>query len=66
MGSFPETYNDPCQLTKQIAGVSIKIEVVSALDRVTECINKGPLVSFPSGVGRGGGGGLSAFRPKKI
>ena len=38
-------------------GVSIKIEVASDLDRVTNCINKGPLVPFSSG----GGGDLSTF-----
>ena len=37
-----------------IAGVSIKTEVASGLDRVTDCINKGPLASF---LVKGGGGG---------
>ena len=46
------------------AGVSIKIEVASGLDRVTDCINEGPLVPFSSGGGVGGG--LSAFRPPKF
>ena len=44
-----------------LPGVSIKIEEVSGLDRVTDCINKGPLVPFS----RGEGEGLSAFRPRK-
>ena len=35
MGSFPETYNDPCQLIEQIAGVLKKIEVASGLDIVS-------------------------------
>ena len=34
--------------------VSIKIEVARGMDRVTDCINKGPLVPFSRG--RGGGG----------
>ena len=37
--------------------VSIKIEVASGMDRVTDCINKGPLVPFSRGGGGGGGGG---------
>ena len=44
-------------------GVSIKIEVASGLDRVTDCINKGPLVPFSSG---GGGGGSKHILPQKI
>ena len=39
--------------TFQWSGVSIKIEVASGLDRVTNCINKGLLV--PSSRWRGGG-----------
>ena len=35
-----------------LPGVSIKIEEASSLGRVTDCINKGPLVPFS----RGGGG----------
>ena len=46
-------------------GVSIKIEVASGLDRVTDCINKGPLVPFSGGRGVGWGG-QSAFRPRKF
>ena len=42
-------------------GVSIKIEVVSSLGRVTDCINKGPLVPFSRG-----GGGSKHVRPQKI
>ena len=44
----------------QNAGVSIKIEVASGMDRVTDCINKGPLVPFSRGEG------LSAFHPRKF
>ena len=37
-----------------VPGVSIKIEVASSLDRVTDCINKGPLVPlFYKGGGEG-------------
>ena len=36
--------------------VSIKIEVASGMDRVTDCINKGPLVPFSRGGGGGAGG----------
>ena len=44
------------------------MEVASGLDRVTECINKEPLVPIPSGTRGGGGGGrdLSRFRPKNF
>ena len=48
-----------------VPGVSIKIEVASSLDRVTDCINKGPLVPLFY-KGGGGGGGQSAFRPRKF
>ena len=41
----------------QHTGVSIKIEVASGLNRVTDCINKGPLVPFSI---------LSALRPRKF
>ena len=37
-----------------LPGVSIKIEEASSLGRVTDCINKGPLVPFSRG-GEGGG-----------
>ena len=43
-------------------GVSIKIEVASGLDRVTDCINKGLLVLFSSG----GRGGSKHVLPQKI
>ena len=43
--------------------VSIKIEVASGMDRVTDCINKGPLVPFSRG---GGGGGSKHGPPQKI
>ena len=46
----------------QNAGVSIKIEVASCMDRVTDCINKGPLVPFSTG----GGGGSKRVWPQKI
>ena len=46
-----------------LPGVSIKIEEASSLGRVTDCINKGPLVPFSRG---GGGGGQSAFPPTKF
>ena len=39
-----------------------KIEVASGLDRVTDCINKGPV----GPLFKGGGEGLSAFCPKKL
>ena len=32
-----------------LPGVSIKIEEASSLGRVTDCINKGPLVPFSRG-----------------
>ena len=38
-----------------LPGVSIKIEEASRLGRVTDCINKGPLVPFSRD---GGGGGV--------
>ena len=41
--------------------VSIKIEVASGMDRVTDCINKGPLVPFSRG-----GGGSKHVPPQKI
>ena len=44
-----------------LPGVSIKIEEASGLDRVTDCINKGPLVPFS----RGGGGGSKHVPPPK-
>ena len=47
------------------SGVSIKIEVASGLDRVTDCINKRPLVPFSMGWG-GGVGGSKRVPPKKI
>ena len=34
-----------------LPGVSIKIEEASSLGRVTDCINKGPLVPFSRGGG---------------
>ena len=43
------------------SGLSIKIVVASGLDRVTDCINKGPLVPFS----RGGGGGSKRVPPPK-
>ena len=43
--------------------VSIKIEEASGLDRVTNCINKGPLVPFSRG---GGEGGFKRVPPQKI
>ena len=47
-----------------VPGVSIKIEVATGLDRVTDCTNKGLLVPlFYKG---GGGGGQSAFRPENF
>ena len=45
-----------------LPGVSIKIEEASSLGRVTDCINKGPLVPFS----RGGGGGAKCIPPQKI
>ena len=51
-----------CEKESKDPGVSIKIEVASGLDRVTDCMNKGPLVPFS----RGGRGGLSAFRPRNF
>ena len=41
-----------------------KNEVASGLDIVTNCINKGPMVTFSRGGGGGGAEGLSAFRPR--
>ena len=52
---------DPVTQTKQ-TGFSIKIEVASGLNRVTDCINKGPLVPFS----KGGGGGSKRVPPQKI
>ena len=43
-----------------LPGVSIKIEEASSLGRVTDCINKGPLVPFSR---RGGGGGGQNEKP---
>ena len=57
-----QIYSTNASADQEPARVSIKIEVASGLDRVTECISKGPLVPFPRG-GGGGGEGLSAFRP---
>ena len=49
-----------------MAGVSIKIEVASDLDRVTDCINKGPLVPFSrGGGGEGGRGFIIVYCPRK-
>ena len=45
--------------------VSIKIEVASGMDRVTDCINKGPLVPFSRG-GGGREGGSKHVPPQKI
>ena len=45
-----------------LPGVSIKIEEASSLGRVTDCINKGPVVPFS----RGGGGGSKCNPPHKI
>ena len=36
-----------------VPGVSIKIEVATGLDRVTDCTNKGLLVPFSRGGGEG-------------
>ena len=47
----------------ELPGVSIKIEVASGLDRVTDCINKGPLVPFFLG---GGGREPRCVLPQKI
>ena len=44
--------------------VSIKIEVASGLDRLTDCINKGPLVPFSTG--GGGGWGSKRIPPQKV
>ena len=44
--------------------VSIKIEVARVMDRVTDCINKGPLVPFSRG--RGGEGWSKHVPPQKI
>ena len=51
-----------------MAGVSIKIAVASDLDRVTDCINKGPLVPFSRGRGGGGWweGSSKCILPQKI
>ena len=49
-------------MLKGAAGVSVKIEVASGMDRVTDCINKGPLVVFFSR----GGGGSKRVSPQKI
>jgi len=44
--------------SNRLSGVSIKIDVASALDRVTDYINKGPLVPFSGGGGGAGGLGV--------
>ena len=48
-----------------VPGVSIKIEVATGLDRVTDCTKKGLLVPLFY-KGGGGGEGQSAFRPRKF
>ena len=51
-----------CEKESKDPGVSIKIEVASGLDRVTDCINKGPLVPFS----RGKGGRSKRVPPQKL
>ena len=53
-GNYSPTSTEQ-SLFKWLPVVSIKMEVASGLDRVTDRINKGPLVPFSRGGGGGGG-----------